>query len=122
MTLAAAILAMMGAHVLALLQARGAPLATAVALGMLIGPFAVGARFIETFAGRRYHPIWTMIASSILVALGTLLLYGGLTSLGVGVALGATVFDRIEPALEGAAPSRAAPCRSRCSAPLATRH
>lgn len=86
-TLAAAILAMMGAHLLALLQARGAPLATAVALGMLIGPFAVGARFIETFAGRRYHPIWTMIASSILVALGTLLLYGGLTSLGVGVAL-----------------------------------
>jgi predicted MFS family arabinose efflux permease len=86
-TLAAAILAMMGAHLLALLQARGASLATAAALGMLIGPFAVAARFIETFAGRRYHPIWTMIASSVLVALGVLLLHGGLTSLGVGVAL-----------------------------------
>jgi predicted MFS family arabinose efflux permease len=86
-TLAAAILAMMGAHLLALLQARGAPLATAVALGMLIGPFAVGARFVETLAGRRYHPIWTMIASSSLVALGMLLLHSELALLGAGVAL-----------------------------------
>jgi MFS family permease len=86
-TLAAAILAMMGAHLLALLQARGLPLATAVALGMLIGPFAVGARFVETLAGGRYHPIWTMTVSSSLVALGMLLLHGGQALLGFGVAL-----------------------------------
>ena len=70
LTTAASILAMMGAHLVALLQARGLDLAAAVALGMLIGPSAVGARFVETLAGNRYHPIWTMIASVVLVALG----------------------------------------------------
>jgi hypothetical protein len=48
-------------------------MAAAVAIGMLIGPSAVGARVIESFAGYRYHPIWTMIASAALVAAGTLL-------------------------------------------------
>jgi predicted MFS family arabinose efflux permease len=85
-TLAAAILAMMGTHLLALLQARGASLAAAVALGMLIGPFAVGARFVETLVGRHYHPIWTMAGSASLVAVGMLLLHGPLALLGFGVA------------------------------------
>lgn len=75
LTIAAAILATMGAHLVTLLQARGLDLAEAVALGMIIGPAAVGARFIEMLAGKRYHPIWTMIASSILVALGMSLFF-----------------------------------------------
>src|SRR6266851_3967613 len=32
----------------------------------------VGARVVEMFAGHQYHPIWTMIASAMLVAVGTL--------------------------------------------------
>jgi predicted MFS family arabinose efflux permease len=72
-TIAAAILSMMGNLVLQLLQARSMELAAAVALGALIGPSAVGARVIESFAGHHYHPIWTMIASAVLVAIGILL-------------------------------------------------
>jgi predicted MFS family arabinose efflux permease len=71
-TIAAAILSMMGNLVLEL-QARGLDMAAAVAIGMLIGPSAVGARVVESLAGHRYHPIWTMIASAVLVAAGTLL-------------------------------------------------
>jgi hypothetical protein len=44
---------------------------------MLIGPSAVGARFIEMLAGSRYHPIWTMTASVGLVALGVCLFLTG---------------------------------------------
>jgi len=73
LTISAAILATMGSHLVLILQARGLDLAGAVALGMLIGPSAVGARFIEMLAGSRYHPIWTMTASVGLVALGVCL-------------------------------------------------
>jgi MFS family permease len=75
-TIAASILAMMGVHLLQLLQAKGMTLSTAVTLGMLIGPSAVGARVIETTLGRYYHPIWTMTASALLTAAGALLLLG----------------------------------------------
>jgi predicted MFS family arabinose efflux permease len=72
-TIGAAILSMMGNLVLQLLEARGMEMAAAVAIGALIGPSAVGARVVESLAGHRYHPIWTMIASVTLVAAGTLL-------------------------------------------------
>jgi MFS family permease len=70
LTISAAILSGVGAHLIMLLQARGLDLTAAVGLGMLIGPSAVGARLVEMFAGSHYHPIWTMIASVTLVALG----------------------------------------------------
>jgi predicted MFS family arabinose efflux permease len=73
LTVSAAILAMMGAHLITLMRARGLDLTAAVALGMLIGPSAVGARLVEMLAGDRYHPIWTMTASVVLVALGACL-------------------------------------------------
>jgi predicted MFS family arabinose efflux permease len=73
LTISAAILATMGSHLVLILQARGLDLGGAVALGMLIGPSAVGARFIEMMAGSRYHPIWTMTASVGLVTLGVCL-------------------------------------------------
>jgi len=66
---------MIGMHLLPLLQARGIDLGAAVALGMIVGPSQVGARVIEMLGGRHYHPIWTMVASTVLVAIGTLLLY-----------------------------------------------
>jgi hypothetical protein len=75
LTLGAAILSMVGMHLLPLLQARGVDLAAAVALGMIVGPSQVGARVIEMLGGRHYHPIWTMVASTVLVAIGTILLY-----------------------------------------------
>jgi MFS family permease len=86
-TIAAAILSMMGNLVLQLLQARGIELAAAVAIGALIGPSAVGARVVESFAGHRYHPIWTMIASAVLVAVGTLLFLFRFPFVGVAIVL-----------------------------------
>jgi predicted MFS family arabinose efflux permease len=73
--LSAAILSMSGIHLLPLLQARGLELSMAVALGALVGPSQVGARVVEVLAGRYYHPIWTMMASTALVAVGTGLLF-----------------------------------------------
>jgi MFS family permease len=62
-TIASAVTAVVSVHLLAILEARGATLATAVALGALVGPSQVGARAIEMALGRFYHPIWTMIAA-----------------------------------------------------------
>jgi MFS family permease len=75
LTLGAAILSMVGMHLLPLLQARGLGLAAAVALGAMVGPSQVGARVLEMLGSSRYHPIWTMVASTVLVCLGTSLLY-----------------------------------------------
>jgi hypothetical protein len=86
-TIGAAILAMMGTNLLQLLQARGATLAEAVTLGMLIGPSAVGARVVEMAAGHHYHPIWTMVASVVLTAAGTLLLLGHCPSAALAIIL-----------------------------------
>jgi predicted MFS family arabinose efflux permease len=65
-------------HLLTILQARDIPLAAAVALGALVGPSQVGARFIEILIGRYHHPIWTKLASVSSVALGLGLLWGDL--------------------------------------------
>ena len=62
-------------YLLTLFQSRGLTLATAVALGTLVGPSQVGARFIEMLVSRYHHPIWTKIASVSLVAIGLLLLW-----------------------------------------------
>jgi MFS family permease len=77
LTIAAAILSLVGAHIVTFLQARGLELAAAVAMGMLIGPSQVGARVVEMIAGNRYHPVWTMVASVLLVAIGACLLLAG---------------------------------------------
>ena len=76
-TIGSAILSLMGTHLLPLLQARGLNLSFAVGIGMIVGPSQVGARLIEMFAGRRYHPFWTMVASVILVAVAAVMLLIG---------------------------------------------
>lgn len=58
------------------LQATGVDYAVAVTLGTLFGPAQVGARMIESLFGTRYHPIWTMVASCVLMALGLAMLFG----------------------------------------------
>lgn len=85
LTCGAAILAIVGVHLLPLLQARGVELAAAVALGTLVGPSQVGARVIEMVGGRHYHPIWTMVTSTVLVAIGTALLLTGWTTYALAV-------------------------------------
>lgn len=77
LTLGAAMLSLVSMHLLTLLQARGYDLAGAVALGALVGPSQVAARVGELAIGRHYHPVWTMLAGALLVALGMLLLLLG---------------------------------------------
>jgi predicted MFS family arabinose efflux permease len=73
-TLAYAVMTVIAVHLLTLLQARGLELAAAVALGTLVGPAQVGGRLVEMAFGGRAHPIWTLLVSSGLVALGAILL------------------------------------------------
>src|SRR5262249_47183181 len=53
-------------------------LLAAVALGTLVGPSQVGARAIEMLISRYHHPIWTMVASTVFVAIGVGALWAGL--------------------------------------------
>jgi hypothetical protein len=70
-----------------LLQAAGVALSHAVALGMIIGPAAVGARAIEMLAGSRYHPIWTMVASATMVCTGVSLFFAGPGAFAIAIGL-----------------------------------
>ena len=87
LTLSAAILSMLGIHLLPLLQARGLGLSAAVGLGAIVGPSQVGARVVEMLAGRHYHPIWTMVGSAALVAIGTGLLFADFPVYSVAIVL-----------------------------------
>jgi hypothetical protein len=87
LTLKAGVMSTIGAHLVVLLQAHGLTLAQAVGLGMIIGPAAVGARLIETLAGHRYHPIWTMTASTVLMAFGLPLFFADAWLFGAAIAL-----------------------------------
>jgi MFS family permease len=84
-TLGSAVSALMSVHLLSLLQERGLPLAAAVALGALVGPSQVGARAIEMAIGRYHHPIWTLMAATVLVALGLGHIWIGLPIIAVGL-------------------------------------
>ena len=86
-TIGAAILSIVGTHLLPLLQARGLDLALAVGLGALVGPSQVGARVIEMLAGSHYHPAWTMIASAVLVAIAAVMLLTGFPILAIAIVL-----------------------------------
>ncbi len=74
LALAAGVGAIVVVHLLIFLQARGVDYATAVWLGTLFGPAQVGARVVERVFGNRYHPIWTMVGSCALMAVGLVLL------------------------------------------------
>ena len=87
LSIAAGIGSIVVVHLLIFLQARGLDFASAVALGTLFGPAQVGARVVERLFGSRYHPIWTMIASCTLMAVGLLLLFGAVPALAVVILL-----------------------------------
>ena len=86
-TIGAAFLAIVGTHLLPLLQARGLDLALAVSLGVLVGPAQVGARVVEMLAGRHYHPSWTMIASTSLMATAAMMLFTGFPIIALAIVL-----------------------------------
>jgi len=86
-TIGAAILSTVGTHLLPLLQARGLELALAVGLGTIIGPAQVGARVVEMLAGRHYHPVWTMVASAVLVAISAVMLFAGFPLVALAIVL-----------------------------------
>jgi MFS family permease len=86
-TLGAATASAISVHLLTVLQARGFDLAMAVALGALIGPSQVGARIVESAFGRHYHPIWTMMACTLLLALGIGLLLVGFPVVAIALAI-----------------------------------
>jgi hypothetical protein len=57
------------------------------ALGTLLGPSQMLARALEMIIGRRFHPIWTMVASTALVAVGLTFLLLRLPVIAVGLVL-----------------------------------
>lgn len=85
--LASAISALVSVHLLTFLQNSGMTLAAAVTLGALVGPAQVSARAIEIAFGRYYHPLWTMLAGTVLVTAGVFLLFIGFPILSIGLIL-----------------------------------
>jgi len=86
-TLAAIIMTVIAVHLLTLLQSQGLAPATAVALGTLIGPAQVGARILEMLFGKKAHPIWSLVASAVLVAVGLGMLVGAPGVVAAGIVM-----------------------------------
>jgi predicted MFS family arabinose efflux permease len=85
----AAILSIMGTHLLPILAARGLDLTLAVGLGTIVGPAQVGARVVEMLAERRFHhhPLWTMAGSAVLVAIAAAMLVFNFPIVALAIAL-----------------------------------
>lgn len=81
------ITAVVSVHLISLLGARGVDVAAAVAIGTLIGPSQVGARALEFLIGRKVHPLWTLVVSGALMAIGLLLLAAGWGWIALGFVL-----------------------------------
>jgi MFS family permease len=74
-------------HLLIFLQARGVDYTTAVTIGTLFGPAQVGARVVERMFGHADHPIWTMVATGVLMAVGLFLIGSDFSILMIAVVL-----------------------------------
>ena len=85
LTLASVIMTVMSVHLLTLMLAQGVSMPVAVGLGTLLGPSQVGSRLVDMALARRRHPVWTLIASTVLVAigLGLLAVRPGAASVGI---------------------------------------
>ena len=84
-TLAAMTMTVLAVHLLTLMQAQGMTATAAVALCALIGPSQVGARVAEMTLARRAHPVWSLLASAVLVAVGLSMLLGSPAMAAVGI-------------------------------------
>lgn len=86
LTLGSVVMSLISVHLITILQAvRGLDLATAVAFGAVVGPSQVGARVVEMVFADRYHPVWTMVTSVVLVAAGLALLAFGFPATAVAL-------------------------------------
>lgn len=72
-TLAAVIMTATSVQLITLLQGCGYSLAEAIGLSALLGPSQVGSRVVDILV-RKGHPVWTALASVVLVATGLLLI------------------------------------------------
>ncbi len=81
LSIAAGVGSIVVVHLLIFLQARGLDFAAAVGLGALFGPAQVAARVVERLFGSHYHPIWTMVASCLLMTVGLLMLFASVPAL-----------------------------------------
>ena len=70
-----------------MLQGKGLNLATAVGLGAVVGPCQVAARTVEMSLAGRHHPVWTHIASVVLVVAGVAALWVGAPFIAFAMAL-----------------------------------
>jgi len=86
-TITSMVASVISVHLLTMLQSRGVGLAAAVALGVLIGPSQVGARIVEMLFGQRHHPVWAMVASSLLITAGLGALWADLPWLSLAIVL-----------------------------------
>lgn len=86
-TIASVVMTIVAVHLIAMMQDRGFSLATAVSLGMLIGPAQVGARVLEAAFGRKVHPIWSLLVCSVAVAIGLATLLGSAELVALGLIL-----------------------------------
>lgn len=68
-TLGTSIAALMSMHMFTLLAGIGIAGTAAVMLAATIGPSQVGARFIELVIGRQHHPLWTLLAATLAMAI-----------------------------------------------------
>jgi predicted MFS family arabinose efflux permease len=75
LTMAQLIMTVISVHLLTLLLARGVAMPVAVGLGALLGPSQVGSRLLDMALAKRRHPIWTLVASTVMVAAGLALLF-----------------------------------------------
>jgi MFS family permease len=87
LTLMAVTSSVVAVHLVIMLQARGLDLAAAVGLGALLGPSQVAARVVERIIGHRYHPLWTLLVATMLIAVGLALLLLQLPLIGAALVL-----------------------------------
>ncbi|HEV2678340.1 MAG TPA: MFS transporter [Aliidongia sp.] len=87
LTLASVAMAIISVHLLTLLRLFGVGAVVAVTLGTLLGPLQVGGRALEMSIGRNLHPVFSMIASTVLVAIGLALLFGDTTLIAIGIVI-----------------------------------
>ncbi|WP_028240816.1 MFS transporter [Stutzerimonas azotifigens] len=76
-TLQAFVTVSLSVHLLEVLRQLGMATATALAIGMLIGPSQVGARLLEFTVGRNLAPTWSARIAMTLLLIGTLCLLTG---------------------------------------------
>jgi MFS family permease len=77
LAIVSAIGALLVVNLLIVLQSLGADVMTAIWIGAIFGPSQVVVRLLENLFGNRYHPVWTLLGSSVLVVAGLTILLAG---------------------------------------------